>query len=46
MGPTAPPNRLGRPGSSPYLVDSIDRSLLVLLLVSTDPTHVRVVFLF
>ena len=23
MGPSAPPNRLGRPGSSHYLIDSI-----------------------
>ena len=23
MGPTDPPNRLDRPGSSPYLIDSI-----------------------
>ena len=40
MGPTAPPNRLGRPGSSPYLVDSIGVSSSYCLSRPIRPTYV------
>ena len=40
MGPTAPPNRLGRPGSSLYLIDSIGVSSSYRLSRPIRPTYV------
>ena len=40
MGPSAPPNRLGRPGSSHYLIDSIGVSPSYRLSRPFRPTYV------
>ena len=40
MGPSAPPNRLGRPGSSLYLIDSIGVSPSYRLSRPFRPTYV------
>ena len=46
MGPSAPPNRLERPGSSLYLIDSIGVSSLSACLDRSSPRTCRVFYVY